>query len=341
MLIVCPSCASRYSIDAQKIGAEGRTVRCASCRTDFFVTLADDVEAKEAATPALPPAQEDRPASAEDALAAEWALAEQVEHTPRVQDAATDQPIDQDELDRLFAAEEAAAAQALSGAPTADGQATDEATGSGVDPDVVPPAPAAATGWRRFLPRRRSKAATSTGKPPARSGKPPVRAGKGGARPPQGRGPGSASAPPRALIALCAASSVVLAGMVWQREAVVRLMPSSATLFQTIGMPVNVRGLTFADVKSSLQSEGEGRFLLVEGTVASVRQSVTQVPLIEIRVRGGDGKVLYTWTTDPPRSSLNPGEALHFRARLATPPEAGRDVEVRFADRTQSASAKH
>jgi len=334
MLIVCPSCASRYSIDAQKIGAEGRTVRCASCRNDFFVTLADDVEAKEAAVPAAPSAPADKPASAEDALAAEWALAEQVEQTPRVQDAATDPPIDQDELDRLFAAEEAAAVQALSGAPSVDGQATDEAAGSGADPDVVPPAPAAATGWRRFLPRRRGRASGSVTKPPAGAAKPRV-------RPSTARKPGPAVAPPRALIALCAACSVVLVGMVWQRDAVVRLVPSSAALFQRAGMPVNVRGLVFADVRSSLQSEGEGRFLLVEGAVASVRQSVTQVPLIEIRVRGGDGKILYTWTTDPPRSSLNPGEALHFRARLATPPEAGRDVEVRFADRTQSASAKH
>jgi predicted Zn finger-like uncharacterized protein len=334
MLIVCPSCASRYSIDAQKIGAEGRTVRCANCRDDFFVTLADDLEAKEAAAPALPPSRPDRPASAEDALAAEWAMAEQVEHTPRDGDAATDQPIDQDDRDRLFAAEDAAAAQAQSGSPAADDQATDDAAGRGANPDLVLPAPAAATGWRRFLPRRRASTAGSAGKRPAGAGMARVRPSRIGE-------PGPASAPPRALIGLCAASSVVLVGMVWQRDAVVRLAPSSAALFQAVGMPVNLRGLVFAEVRSSLQSEGTGRFLLVEGTVASLRQTVIQVPLIEIRVRDGDGKILYAWTTDPPRSSLNPGEALHFRARLATPPQAGRDVEVRFVDRTQSASAKY
>ncbi len=37
MLIVCPSCARRYLIDEAIVGGQGRTVRCASCRTPFFV----------------------------------------------------------------------------------------------------------------------------------------------------------------------------------------------------------------------------------------------------------------------------------------------------------------
>ncbi len=37
MLIVCPSCASTYTIDAEKVGAAGRRVRCAACRTEWFV----------------------------------------------------------------------------------------------------------------------------------------------------------------------------------------------------------------------------------------------------------------------------------------------------------------
>lgn len=37
MLIVCPSCASEYLIDPAQIGADGRAVRCASCRATFFV----------------------------------------------------------------------------------------------------------------------------------------------------------------------------------------------------------------------------------------------------------------------------------------------------------------
>jgi predicted Zn finger-like uncharacterized protein len=38
MLIVCPSCASEYTIDPTKLGADGRTVRCALCRHTWAAT---------------------------------------------------------------------------------------------------------------------------------------------------------------------------------------------------------------------------------------------------------------------------------------------------------------
>ncbi|AWN48325.1 hypothetical protein DK419_19860 [Methylobacterium terrae] len=38
MLIVCPACASEYTLDADKIGPAGRTVRCAACREPWFVS---------------------------------------------------------------------------------------------------------------------------------------------------------------------------------------------------------------------------------------------------------------------------------------------------------------
>jgi predicted Zn finger-like uncharacterized protein len=38
MLIVCPSCASEYMIDPGRLGAEGRTVRCAGCKSTWFVS---------------------------------------------------------------------------------------------------------------------------------------------------------------------------------------------------------------------------------------------------------------------------------------------------------------
>ncbi|WP_203236367.1 zinc-ribbon domain-containing protein, partial [Methylobacterium crusticola] len=37
MLIVCPSCASEYTLDPDRIGPEGRKVRCAACREPWFV----------------------------------------------------------------------------------------------------------------------------------------------------------------------------------------------------------------------------------------------------------------------------------------------------------------
>jgi predicted Zn finger-like uncharacterized protein len=90
MLIVCPSCASEYTIDPAKLGAEGRTLRCAICRDTWFVSpdgaVAMDRQAPQAvpeapAATVLPSARAERPPKraarhwAKLALAAGLALA--------------------------------------------------------------------------------------------------------------------------------------------------------------------------------------------------------------------------------------------------------------------------
>lgn len=54
MLIVCPSCASGYEIDAELLGAEGRNVRCAACRETFFATPTPDSEEPETPVQEIP-----------------------------------------------------------------------------------------------------------------------------------------------------------------------------------------------------------------------------------------------------------------------------------------------
>ena len=37
MLIICPSCKTKFSFDDQKVGADGVKLRCSKCRTIFRV----------------------------------------------------------------------------------------------------------------------------------------------------------------------------------------------------------------------------------------------------------------------------------------------------------------
>ena len=48
MLIVCPTCASEYRIDIDRVGMEGRSVRCAACRETWFITPAEILAAQAA-----------------------------------------------------------------------------------------------------------------------------------------------------------------------------------------------------------------------------------------------------------------------------------------------------
>ncbi|MCV9940574.1 zinc-ribbon domain-containing protein [Boseaceae bacterium BT-24-1] len=136
--------------------------------------------------------------------------------------------------------------------------------------------------------------------------------------------------PPAAATILVVAGVAILGLGFWQRERVVWAMPQFADLYAKIGLPVNVRGLAFSAVESELVQDPQGRFLVVTGDVTNITRGSAKVPPITVTVQAEDGKVLYSWTTEPPRASLESAELMHFRARLASPPENGRSVQLRF-----------
>lgn len=261
MLIVCPSCASQYELDAAKLGPEGRKVRCATCKASWHVEpTAFPTPPSEAETQAL--------------------LAEELEHAAAIDAEITALAA---EAGRTGAAEEMPAVEA------------------------PPPAPKKRRGKSSAKPSKTTGALLSR----SRAGLP-------------------------AAVAL--AGVALLAAVTWQREAAVRAAPQLAGLFETIGLPVNVRGLSLSSVESGVVSDGESRFLIVEGDVTNITKSKAPVPLIEVAVKDAGGTTLYTWTTEPPRGSLEPAELIRFRARLASPPEQGQSVRVRFTSATTAAN---
>jgi hypothetical protein len=131
---------------------------------------------------------------------------------------------------------------------------------------------------------------------------------------------------------LAAGVACVLATAVAQREAIVRTVPAGARIYAMLGLPVNLRGLAFRDVKGILLDEGQQRVLAIAGEISNLRGSTWPVPDLRIAVRGSDGREMYTWTTAAPKPDLEAGETVAFRARLATPPEGAREIVVRFAE---------
>jgi predicted Zn finger-like uncharacterized protein len=123
------------------------------------------------------------------------------------------------------------------------------------------------------------------------------------------------------------------------RADVVRAMPQTAGLFARIGLPVNLRGIDLTDV-AAFQVPAEGSNparLVVEGDLVAVARERVAVPPIEVEVRDAGGQPLYRWSVPGPRSALEPGERARFTASLSAPPEKGRQIEVRFADRPAAA----
>jgi predicted Zn finger-like uncharacterized protein len=127
-------------------------------------------------------------------------------------------------------------------------------------------------------------------------------------------------------------AAVLLAALNW-RAAVVRHFPQTASLYAAIGLPVNLRGLFFEDVKSRSELHDGVMVLIIEGTIVNLTTRTLDVPRLRLSLRNGVGHEIYAWTALPSKSTVGSGNGLPFRARLASPPPDGRDVIVRFFNR--------
>jgi hypothetical protein len=122
------------------------------------------------------------------------------------------------------------------------------------------------------------------------------------------------------------------------RKDIVRHVPQMASFYAAIGMPVNLRGLVFHDVKISNETHDGVPVLVVEGVIASTVGVPVDVPRIRFALRNAAGAEVYSWVAQPSQPVLEAGEAIPFRSRLASPPADGQNLQVRFLTRHDAAS---
>lgn len=309
MLIVCPSCASSYVLDDARIGPAGRRVRCASCRETFFAAPPDEDAG------ALPPlSEQDGPEPAE---AVAFAESEPADANSLWNTADGETGADDDSPDSTRERDPRTDAAAFEDALEAQWRDDEQDRAHGHVAEHWPD--------KQAEPRdleTEAKAATPAADP----------AGKGG----RAEKKPKAAAKARIRVQPAAALLVLgflpaLAGLLLGRAQIVRLLPETAVIYAAIGMPVNLRGFTFENVRSELVREGEARLLVVEGEIANINGVSLAVPAVAIGVMGEGAVPLYRWTADPEQSTLAPGGRTRFKARLVSPPQDGRQVLVRFA----------
>lgn len=263
MRIECPSCTAGFEVSSSALEPNGRTVRCASCKTTWFapapsLVLADGAP-EQIPAPAPTPAVSAEDRADHEALAAVAGKA-QIEEAKIV---------------------------SIENAPS-------------VSPAEEQPSPSP-------TPRRKTVAPFV---PAARKRHPPVPLGF------------------VAVLLFC----VISVGLM-SRQSVVRAAPELATLYAVIGLPVNLRGLEFQNIRTRQEIQDGITVLAIEGEVENVANRAVELPRVRLSVLGDNGIEIYSWTALLPRSILYPHERVQFKSRLASPPAAGKEIMVRFLTR--------
>jgi len=140
------------------------------------------------------------------------------------------------------------------------------------------------------------------------------------------------------LTAVCAAmAAMVLALVIWRAD-IVRLLPQTAAFYRLAGLEVNLRGLSFKDVKMSTETVDGKPVLVIEGMIVAEGGKPVELPRLRFSVLDAHNTEIYAWNAVLEQPSIKPGEKAWFRSRLASPPPEGRSIDVRFFNRRDIAA---
>jgi len=135
------------------------------------------------------------------------------------------------------------------------------------------------------------------------------------------------------LPAACAAmGALAVALLVWRAD-MVRLLPQTAGFYKMVGLDVNLRGVTFKDVKVSTETVEGKPVLVIEGAIVADTRKSVDLPRLRFSVRDAQGAEIYAWNTVLEQTMVRPGERIQFKSRLASPPAEGRNIDIRFFNR--------
>jgi predicted Zn finger-like uncharacterized protein len=321
MQITCPNCSKSYRIADEAVGPNGRQVRCARCahswrlapqavpadeaaaKTDVAAFRAELGGAEPIAAPSVvPDAQPPSSASEEPAAGPASVPAQQATDTP-----APDEPVAIPEPAPEPASQEAeeSAPVALADIPIPVENAPPlvPAPGDGAEPA----APLQLENEREDIETVAARRARSAAKRRNRF-----------------------RIPKQLAIAAMLVACTALIGF---RKEVVRHVPQLASLYARIGLPVNLRGLDFTDVKIGSEIHDGVPVMVIDGAIVNRVPMPVDVPRLRFSLRSATGAELYAWTAQPGQPVLEPGQSLLFRSRLASPPAEAHDVQVRFFTR--------
>ena len=116
------------------------------------------------------------------------------------------------------------------------------------------------------------------------------------------------------------------------RQNVATLWPQSASLYATLGLDVNARGIAFDGVAYRHETEDNQSVLAVTGRIVNISSRELPVPSVRVTLTGGDARELYHWNFKPDVATLAPGKSENFTTRLSSPPAAARHLELHFSD---------
>lgn len=124
----------------------------------------------------------------------------------------------------------------------------------------------------------------------------------------------------------------LIGGGVFMREPIVRAVPDLAGVFAAVGLPVNVVGLEFSEVKTLRSMRDGAEVLQITANLVNVSGRQVSVPPVVVTLLDADGAVLFEWSVVPQVQVLQADDWTEFATQLTSPPGAAADLHLSFLE---------
>ena len=131
--------------------------------------------------------------------------------------------------------------------------------------------------------------------------------------------------------ALAASLALVVSLSLLLREPIARALPGMADIYAFMGMPVNVRGLEFADLSHHWVKKGAVSQLDVRGEIVNITDEKKPVPEVVFAMLDANGMEFFQWTERTNANQLPPHGRARFHARIPAPADRVHQLQIRFA----------
>lgn len=114
-------------------------------------------------------------------------------------------------------------------------------------------------------------------------------------------------------------------------ELVVKMAPATVRFYEALGQDVNIYGLELRRIQTQNMLIDGTQVIAVKGEILNTSGSERKIPSLRFGLQDASSQEVYQWTLDSTARPLRPGESTTFVTRVASPPKAAANLEIRFA----------
>jgi hypothetical protein len=114
-------------------------------------------------------------------------------------------------------------------------------------------------------------------------------------------------------------------------EAVVSAAPATISAYKALGQEINIYGIDLRRIEMQHMMVDGTRVLAIKGEIVNISGGDRKIPSLRFGLSSETNAEVYKWTLDSGARPLKPGEITNFVTRVASPPEAAKNLQIRFA----------